>query len=139
MKHKSLKRAPAAFLWLLACVVPATAWCQAPYPGQPMQPGPPPAYQPAPGQQQQEPAKYAFRSDLTNPQYGECLNLERQWQNFWHMYAAEYAKASRMNPRDPVYAQMTYRMQALKRQLDVAWANFSGKCIYFPRPDEMRH
>ena len=81
---------------------------------------------------------YAFRPNLTNPEYGECLNLERQWQNLWHMYSAEYARAMRMNRSDPLYAQMTYRMHGLKQQLDRAWANFSGKCIYFPAPDEMR-
>ena len=87
------------------------AWCQAPgypqaqpapaYPQpQPAQPMQPPAPGP-PAQQQQMPGEYAFRGDLTNPQYGECLALERTWQANWYRYAAEYQRAIMMNPKDP--------------------------------------
>ncbi len=103
--------------------VPMIACAQAP--AQPM-----PGQQPAPGPQM--PREYAFRPDLTNPQYGECLGLERNWQGLWQRYAMEYQRAMAMNPRSPEYAEMTRYMQGLKQQLDQAWNIFSSRCIYFP-------
>ncbi len=94
---------------------------------------PPPMLAPPPAQQnQQSPAEYAFRPDLTNPQYGECLQLEKTWKMLWQRYAQEYQRAQMMNPRDPQYAQMSYYMQSLKNQVDAAWQNFSSRCVYFP-------
>src|SRR5271157_2435596 len=82
--------------------MPMSGWCQAPgypqmqpapghpqaqpAPGHPQAPPAQPMQPPAPGppaQQQQMPGEYAFRADLTNPQYGECLGLERTWQANW--------------------------------------------------------
>jgi hypothetical protein len=122
--------------------MPMQAWCQAPgypqaqpapvYPQpQPVQPMQPLAPGP-PAQQQQMPGEYAFRGDLTNPEYGECLALERTWQANWYRYAAEYQRAIMMNPKDPNFPQMTRYIQGLKQQLDQSWSIFSSKCIYFP-------
>ena len=129
-------------------VMPMSASCQAPrYPQAPIYPQPqqapgypqalpaPPVQPPAPGspvQQQQMPGDYAFRADLTNPQYGECLGLERTWQANWYRYAAEYQRAMLINPKDPTYPQMTLYIQGLRQQLDQSWNIFSSKCIYFP-------
>jgi hypothetical protein len=117
-------------LFVAAAVLVASA--QAPYPAPPPMP-PPPGQpgQPAPGPQQ--PLEYAFRPDLTNPQYGECLNLEKNWKMLWQQYAQAYQQARWMNPRDPQYAQMSYYLRNLKTQLDAAWQNFSSRCVYFPR------
>ncbi len=92
----------------------------------PAQPG-----QQALGPQQQ--LEYAFRPDLTNPQFGECLNLEKNWKMLWQQYAQTYQQARWMNPQDPQYAQMSYYLRNLKNQLDAAWQNFSSRCVYFPR------
>ncbi|MBI5250291.1 MAG: hypothetical protein HY912_12420 [Desulfomonile tiedjei] len=117
---------------LLATVSPSSVPGQVPYQGQPpmMQPQPVPQGQQPPGAQ--HPAEYAFRPDLTNPQFGECLNLEKTWKMLWQRYAQEYQRARMMNPRDPQYAQMSYYLQSLKAQLDAAWQNFSSRCVYFP-------
>jgi hypothetical protein len=123
--------------------MPMQAWCQAPgypqaqpapvYPQpQPAQPMQPLAPGPPAQQQQQAPGEYAFRGDLTNPEYGECLALERTWQANWYRYAAEYRRAIMMNPKDPNFPQMTRYIQGLKQQLDQSWSIFSSKCIYFP-------
>ncbi len=122
-------------------IMPMTAVCQAPgYP----QAQPAPVYpQPAPGQpvqptappsalQQPMPAEYAFRGDLTNDQYGECLGLERTWQANWHRYAYEYQRAMMVSNKDPIYPQITWYVQGIKQQLDQSWNAFSSKCIYFP-------
>jgi len=142
---KALSDSPllaALVLGMVFGAAPMLAWCQAPgypraqpgpvYPQpQPAQPMQPPAPGP-PALQQQIPDEYAFRGDLTNPEYGECLQLERIWQANWHRYAAEYQRAVMMNPKDPNYAQMTRYVQSLKQQLDQSWSIFCGKCVYFP-------
>jgi len=117
---------------MILTVMPVTAWCQVPgYPQvQPAQPMPGPTGPPV--QQQQRPQEYVFRPDLTNPEYGECLGLERNWQAMWHRYTQEYQRVVMMNPRDPNYGQMTRYLQGLKQQLDQAWGIFSSKCVYFP-------
>jgi len=111
---------------------------QAP-PGYPMTVPPGPAAPPGgpPGGQapRQGGLQYAFRPDLSNPQYGECLNLERNWQHLWHTYNQLYHYAMMMNQRDPNYVQMTYQLRDLKLQLDAAWHAFSSRCIYFPDPN----
>jgi hypothetical protein len=118
------------FLIPVLVILVASATCaQAPYypapglqqpiPGQPQAPGP------------QQPAEYAYRPDLTNPQFGECLGLERDWQALSQRYAMEYQRAVGMNPRSPEYAQMTRYMQGLRQQVDQAWNIFRSKCIYF--------
>lgn len=94
-------------------------------------PQPVPQDQPqAPGQQ---PLEYAFRPDLTNPEYGECLQLERNWQNLYQKYYQMYSYVRTMSPGDPQYAQTAYYVQHLKSQLDTAWNTFSNRCVYFPR------
>lgn len=117
----------------------------APYSPQPQavpQPAPPaaqpqyPAHmqqQQAPqAQQSQERQEYAFRPDLTNQQYGQCLGLEKNWRTLWQQYAQGYQQAQTMSPQDPRYAQMSYYLADLKRRLDAAWYQFSSQCIYFP-------
>ena len=132
----------ALVLGMILGAVPISVWCQAPgypqaqpapvYPQpQPAQPMQPPAPGP-PAQQQQALRDYAFRGDLTSPQYGECLEMERIWQANWHRYAAEYRQAMTMNPGDPNYPQMTRYIQGLKQQLDQSWNIFCSKCVYFP-------
>ncbi|MGC8604923.1 MAG: hypothetical protein ACP5VS_14735 [Desulfomonilaceae bacterium] len=104
------------------------------YPGQP--PGPPMGYatpQTSPYQQQQQPLEYAFRPDLTNPEYGECLNLEKRWKALYQSYYSAYSQASMLNLRDPQYAQMANYVNGMKAQMDAAWASFSGRCVYFPK------
>jgi hypothetical protein len=116
---------------LLVAAAVAVVSAQAPYPAPPS----PPAQPVQPGQmapQQQQPAEYAFRPELTNPQFGECLNLEKNWKMLWQQYAQAYQQARWMNPRDPQYAQMSYYLRNLKNQLDAAWQNFSSNCVYFP-------
>jgi hypothetical protein len=132
----------AALSWgFTLTIFPIAAWCQAPgYP--PAQPVPgyqqtvpaQPAQPPAPGPpvQQQMQGEYAFRGDLTNQQYGECLGLERTWQANWYRYAAEYQRAMMVGTKDPIYPQVTWYVQGLKQQLDQSWNTFSSKCLYFP-------
>jgi outer membrane biosynthesis protein TonB len=55
-------------------------------PNRPSQPRPAaqrqPGTQPQPSYQAQgRPSEYAFRPNLTNPEYGQCLNLEKRWQD----------------------------------------------------------
>lgn len=99
-------------------------------PGVQYAPGP---QQAPPQAQQQQPLEYAFRPNLTNPEYGECLNLEKSWQAIWSRYYQEYQRMASMNQNDPQYQQMTFYLQTMKRQLDAAWNNFSSRCVYFPQ------
>jgi hypothetical protein len=111
------------------------AWSQAPYPMQaPQAPeGPPPqAGPPGAPQEQQRPLEYAFRPDLTNPEYGECLQLEKSWQALWQSYAQAYQTIMSMSPQHPQYQQMAAYVNNLKSRLDTAWNTFSSKCVYFP-------
>jgi hypothetical protein len=101
------------------------------YPAPPLQ-GPPMGAPPPPNQQAQQPIEYAFRPNLSNPEYGECLNLEKRWKNLWQTYYQLYNQTRMMNPSDPQYAQMANYVNHMKRQLDAAWADFSGRCVYFP-------
>ncbi len=117
------------------------------YPQQPPA-GPQPAPQGRPAPQYRHPAparppqqsqqggqqryEYAFRPELTNPEYGQCLGLEKNWKNLWQQYAQGYRQAQMLNPQDPRYAQMSYYLVDLKRRLDAAWYQFSIRCIYFP-------
>ncbi len=131
------KTALVLLIFFLA-VIPVALLAQAPYPGQappaqPMGPPGPPQQVPSP---QQQPGEYAFRPDLTNPEFGECLQLEKAWQAAWQRYAQEYQRVRWMNPRDPQYAQMTYYLRNLKQQLDATWQTFSGRCVYFPGVDK---
>jgi hypothetical protein len=115
----------------LVAVATALVSAQVPYPPPPLAPPPAQPGQMAPDPQQ--PLEYAFRPDLTNPQFGECLNLEKNWKMLWQRYAQEYQRARMMSPQDPQYAQMSYYLRGLKAQLDAAWQNFSSNCVYFPR------
>lgn len=131
----------ACLVAILLSLLPAVTLAQMqpptvqPIPGrQPLPPRPPqqPIQQPT-QQQPQQPQEYAFRPDLTNPQYGECLNLEKNWKGLWQRYAQEYQRFRMMSPSDSQYQQMAYYLQGLKQQLDAAWNTFSGQCVYFPR------
>jgi hypothetical protein len=138
---------------LVVATLPTAAWSQSPLdppgapgipflpwepPGAPSQQPPTPTpYGPQPGQpqypaaQQQQQEAYAFRPDLTNPQYGECLGLEKTWKILWQRYAQGYQQMQSASPSDPRYVQMSYYLADLRRQLDAAWNVFSSKCIYF--------
>jgi len=104
-----------------------------PGPPPPARPAPPPGVAPPAPQPQQRPMEYAFRPDLTNPEYGECLQLEKGWQGLWQRYAQYYQQFRSTRPDDPQYQQLAYIMQQLKSQLDTAWNEFSSRCVYFPR------
>jgi len=125
------RKAAFTFIAIMFTLAASDLLAQGPFPGQspPAQPMGPPQTVPLP---QQHPAQYAFRPDLTNPEFGECLNLEKVWKGLWQQYAQEYQRARMMNPRDPQYAQMTFYLRNLKQQLDAAWQTFSGRCVYFP-------
>ena len=123
--------------------IPDEAGSQNQFPGVPQapqiqQPAPPqmvpqrrPATQPAPPQQMQ--SEYAFRPNLSNPEFGECLQLERNWKTLWNSYYQAYYHAQSMRPSDPQYQQMAAYVNNLRYQLDAAWSNFSQRCVYFPR------
>lgn len=129
MTHRSFLKGVVIALSVL--VLPLVVHAQAPYPPQPS--APPAAPVPQPTQiPQQQPTEYAFRPDLTNPQYGECLRLEKHWQALWQNYYQLYYQHRMMNPNDPAYSQLTYHVRAVKQQLDNAWQQFSSQCIYFP-------
>jgi hypothetical protein len=129
-----------AVLAIAMIILPIAAWSQSPYPPQapysaqrPVAPGPAPS-QPMPqAPQQQQPLEYAFRPDLTNPEYGECLRMEKNWQALWQRYAQAYQQFMMMRPTDPQYRQMAVYAQGIKQQLDAAWNAFSGRCVYFPQ------
>lgn len=113
---------------------------QAPFQGVPQAPQiqpqgqRPAAQQRGPAQPpQQMPSEYAFRPNLSNPEFGECLQLERNWKTLWNSYYQAYAHAQGMSPSDAQYQQMAAYVNNLRYQLDAAWSNFSQKCIYFPR------
>lgn len=140
-------------IWLIPAICPAQAPYPPPTPMAPPPPGPgqvqpmlppqaPVQQQPAPGmpmQPQQPPGQgsgsleYAFRPDLTNPEFGVCLNLEKQWKDLWQHYYQLYSQIRTMNPNDPRYARLTYYAQGMKAQLDAAWNDFSSRCVYFPQ------
>ncbi len=127
--------------------VPNEAGSQSPFPGVPQAPqiqpsGPqfppqsPPRATPQRGPvqpPQQMPEEYAFRPNLTNPEFGECLQLERNWKTLWNSYYQAYYHAQSLPPSDPQYRQMAAYVNSLRYQLDAAWSAFSQKCIYFPR------
>jgi hypothetical protein len=77
-------------------------------------------------------AEYAFRPDLDNRQYGECLQLEKTWKGLYNQYYQFYQYYRMMPPSDPKAAEMSYYLNSLKQQLDAVWRNFSSRCIYFP-------
>ncbi len=109
---------------LTSLVLPVEVVSQAQFQGVPQ----PPQRQP-----QQMDSEYAFRPNLTNPEFGECLQLERNWKTLWNSYYQAYYHAQRMHPSDSQYQQMAAYVNNLRYQLDAAWTNFSQKCVYFPR------
>jgi hypothetical protein len=127
-------RITAALIFLM--VTGFGAYAQAPPPHLP--PGQPPPY--APGGQRppgnQQPLEYAFRPNLSNAEYGQCLQMEKHWKTVWNQYNQLYHQARMMNRQDPRYAQLTYQLYHLKRQLDSAWNNFASRCIYFGSRDK---
>jgi hypothetical protein len=116
---------------LVLIVFPMSVSAQAPYP-MPGRPAPQPMPPPQP-QMPQQPLEYAFRPELTNPEYGECLTLEKNWRDLWNRYYQLFQHTRTANPADPHYQTFIYQAQQLKMQLDIAWQAFSSKCIYFPR------
>ncbi len=122
---------------------PSPAPPAGPYPQAPSveQPGPqePVSSQPlapqAPGAPAygQKPMEYAFRPDLTNPEYGQCLQMEKHWKSLYERYYNLYQQAMTMNRADPRFTQLSQYMAYLRPQLDRAWNDFSSKCVYFPR------
>lgn len=103
----------------------------------PQQQMPPAAQSPQPPQQQQtqpggQQLEYAFRPDLTNPEFGMCLKLEKNWRALWQEYNQLYNQLRMMNPQDPRYAQWAQYAHALKARHDAAWQNFTNSCVYFP-------
>lgn len=124
----------ALLLVLATSCIPQLAWSQAP--SAPQAPVPDPdtrLQQKPPGRQRlAQGQEYVFRPELTNPEYGECLQLEKNWKSLWTNYAQVYEQTRWMPPNSPQYVQTTYYLQQLKMQLDAAWNTFS-KCIHFPR------
>ena len=118
-------------LCLMLAVISSGGLAQAPYPPQT---GPPPGAPAPPMRQapQDQPTEYAYRPDLTNPQFGQCLQMEKQWRHLWEQYYQYYHQHRMMNPADPAYTQLTWHLRNLKQQLDAAWNQFSSQCIYFP-------
>jgi len=72
------------FLTFLLAATSCRTFCtgllsgQSPLPAQPI--GPP---QQVPVLSQQQPSQYAYRPDLTNPEFGECSTTEKAWQAAW--------------------------------------------------------
>lgn len=131
MRRKRVGKAAIVFVALLVIVTAASVTAQGPYPV-PRPPAPQQAHPPPP-QVPQQPLEYAFRPELTNPEYGECLTLEKNWRDCWNRYYQLWQQTRMANPADPYYQMMIYQAQQLKMQLDIAWQAFSSKCIYFPR------
>jgi hypothetical protein len=101
--------------------------------GQPGQQPPPQGAPQAPAQGQQ-PGTYAFRPNLTNPEYGECLQMEKAWKDLWNQYYQQYENYRRWGYSDPTQAAIwQHNLTQLRQQLDQAWQNFTGRCIYFPQ------
>ncbi|MBI4965074.1 MAG: hypothetical protein HY913_17505 [Desulfomonile tiedjei] len=139
MTIETSKTVEAIVLAVFLIILPVTVWSQSPYPPQapypvqtPMGPGGAVAQPTPPAAQQQQPMEYAFRPDLSNPEFGECLELEKNWRALWQRYAQVYQQVTTMNPSDPQYRQMALYAQGLKQHLDAAWNAFSGKCVYYP-------
>ncbi len=131
MGSKRFGAATITFVVLVLIIFPVSVFAQAPYPV-PGAPVPPPAVPPQP-QVPQQSTEYAFRPELTNPEYGECLTLEKNWRGLWERYHQLYQQTRTTNPADPYYQMMIYQARQLRMQLDIAWQAFSSKCIYFPR------
>ncbi len=115
---------------------------QAPFPQQ--QPGPMGEMRPQPPQQmapmgrpqvpqqyqQQQSLQYAFKPELTNPEYGQCLQLEKQWKALYQRYYQEYERIRMYGAQSGDYVGY---LQNLRQQMDAAWNNFSSRCVYFPK------
>lgn len=106
----------------------------------PQQQVPPPGSQPVqplPPQQGAQPGalpqEYAFRPDLSNPEYGMCLKMEKNWKALWNNYYQLYNQLRMMSPNDPRYAQMARYAYGVKARLDAAWQSFSSRCTYSPQ------
>jgi|WetSurMetagenome_2_1015567.scaffolds.fasta_scaffold679970_2 hypothetical protein len=114
---------------------PAQPTLPPPVPGAPMQPYPPQPAFPQPQQQQPQQGRleYSFRPELSNPEYGQCLQLEKHWKALYLKYYQDYSNVRWLSAGDPNYQFYISQLQGLKQQLDAAWQAFSNKCIYFPR------
>ena len=125
----------AIVLALIVPNLPVPAAAQNPYvPQGPVSPPPGtmPQQMPQPQSQGQGPLLYDFRPGMSNPQYGRCLWLEKNWKTLWQRYEAGYRQAQSVNPQDPRYAEIARDLANLKQQLDAAWQTLTDECIYFP-------
>jgi hypothetical protein len=129
-----LKLLHIAFVLVVVSVcIPKLTWGQVPSTPQAPVPGLERAQRPSIVQQKpHQSQEYAFRPDLTNPEFGECLQLEKNWKVLWGRYTQMYEQTRWMHPSNSQYIQTTYYLQQLKMQLDAAWNTFSSRCIYFP-------
>ncbi|MEW6349798.1 MAG: hypothetical protein AB1646_12100 [Thermodesulfobacteriota bacterium] len=148
MDHRIIPNAFAAVITGVFMVLTGVAQAQVPLPprapefqlppGQVPQGVQPQAQPPLPPQapppQQGAGFAYTFRPDLTNPQFGQCLGLEKQWKGLWQQYYEAYQNATQMYPGDPRWAQVTHYLANLKQQLDAAWHQFSSQCVQFREP-----
>ncbi|MDQ1237959.1 MAG: hypothetical protein QG577_143 [Thermodesulfobacteriota bacterium] len=119
------------FLLGFSVPVPQT---QVPYPAQGQRPMGQSQAGPRQGLPQVDmPQEYAFRPDLSNPEFGNCLQLEKNWKALWERYTNYYEQVRMMHPGSPQFGQATRILQHMKMELDAAWNAFQGQCIYFPR------
>lgn len=55
----------------------------------------------------------------------------------WQQYNMLYQQAMMTRQSNPnAYAQMTWRLNQMRGQLDAAWQEFSGRCVYFRDPNK---
>jgi hypothetical protein len=134
MKHILAAGSTTILVVFVSGLFMSVAHGQIPYPAQGQRPMGP--YQAGPGQgppQANMPQEYAFRPDLSNPEFGNCLQLEKNWKAFWERYTNYYEQVRMMHPGSPQFGQATRVLQHMKMELDAAWNAFQGQCIYFPR------
>jgi hypothetical protein len=84
-------------------------------------------------QPEQMPLQYSFRPNLSNPEYGECLGLEKRWKELHTQYATEYERARYVRPGSTNFNNYMIYIQNLRYEAEKAWMNFSSRCVYFPR------
>jgi hypothetical protein len=101
-------------------------------PPQQMYPGTPGQAQSVPPNppQGQGSVQYAFRPDLSNPEYGQCLQMEKQWKALYQRYYQEYERIRLYGYQQ---GDSGAYLQSLRQQMDAAWNNFSSRCVYFPK------
>lgn len=85
-----------------------------------------------PSPQGQGNLEYAFRPNLTNPEYGQCLKMEQHFQGLYNQYTQLYNQYTVTPTSHPNYAQLANHLNQLRVQLENAWQTFAAQCIYFP-------